>query len=461
MATFKVISPIDQSVYTERALATAVDIDAALARAAKAQTAWSAVPIEQRQKILLQAVDRFVARTQEIAEELTRQMGRPISQTPGEMRGFAERARYMIDIAPQALAPVQPSTKAGFTRFIRREPVGVVAVIAPWNYPYLTSVNAVVPALMAGNAVILKHSHQTPLCAERYAQAFEEAGLPDGVFQFLHLSHDDTERLIRDARIGFVSFTGSVAGGRSVRRALSERFVGMGLELGGKDPAYVRADADLAQAVENLVDGSFFNSGQSCCGVERIYAHADVYDCFVEGFVELTNMYQLGSPLEPATSLGPMVRTSAANAVRTQTAEAIQQGARALIDARRFPADRPGSPYLMPQVLVDVDHRMRVMTEESFGPVVGIMRVHSDTEALSLMNDSIYGLTASIWTRDAGVAQQLGARIATGTVFMNRCDYLDPALAWSGVKESGIGCTLSAMGYEQLTRPKSFHFRTN
>lgn len=460
MASLKVVSPVDQSIYAERPLAGAADIESALARAVAAQQRWHATPLEQRQQILTRAVDWFVVHTKEIAEELTWQMGRPLAQSPGEMRGFAERARYMIDIAPQAMAPVQPPMKQGFTRYVAREPVGVVAVIAPWNYPYLTSVNAVMPALMAGNVVILKHSHQTPLCAERYAQAFAAAGLPEGVFQFLHLSHDDTERMVRDARIGFVAFTGSVEGGRRIRQALSDRFIGMGLELGGKDPAYVRADADLDSAVENLVDGSFFNSGQSCCGIERIYVHADAYDRFVEGFVELTNKYRLGNPMEANTTLGPMVRASAAEFVRAQTSEAVRQGAKALIDTKHFPADRSGSAYLAPQVLVDVDHRMRVMTQESFGPVVGIMRVTSDDEALALMNDSPYGLTASIWTRDVEVARQLGERIATGTVFMNRCDYLDPALAWTGVKDSGVGCSLSVLGYEQLTRPKSFHFRT-
>ena len=459
-AVLKTISPIDGSVYVERPLAGAAQIDAALAKATAAQAAWKMAPVERRQEILRRAVDAFVAHGKEIAHELTWQMGRPISQSPGELRGFAERARYMIDVAPQALAPIRPEPKSGFDRFVRREPIGVVAVIAPWNYPYLTSVNAVVPALMAGNAVILKPSHQTPLCAERYAQAFAHAGLPDGVFQFLHLTHDDTERLITDARIGFVCFTGSVAGGHEVRRALADRFVGMGLELGGKDPAYVRADADVAHAVENLVDGSFFNAGQSCCAIERIYVHADVYHRFVDDFVALTNAYRLGNPLEPTTNLGPMVRASAADFVRGQIVHAVAHGARALIDPKRFSADQLGTPYLAPQVLVDVDHQMRVMNEESFGPVVGIMKVDSDAEALALMNDSEYGLTASIWSRDDAAALTLGEQIATGTVFLNRCDYLDPALAWTGVKDSGLGCALSVLGYEQLTRPKSFHFRT-
>ena len=314
---------------------------------------------------------------------------------------------------------------------------------------------------MAGNTVILKHSNQTPLCAERFAEAFQAAGLPDGVFQYLHTDHGDVAKMIGDARIGSVAFTGSVEGGHAVVEAARRRFLGIGLELGGKDPAYVRADADLDHAIENLVDGAMFNSGQSCCGIERIYVHEAVFDRFVEGYVDLVQRYTLGNPLDAATTLGPMVRTGAAQFVRAQIAEAIGQGARALVDAARFPANREGTPYLAPQVLVDVDHSMRVMSEETFGPVVGIMPVSGDDEAVRLMNHSAYGLTAAIWTGDVGAAIAIGEQIETGTWFMNRCDYLDPALAWTGVKDSGRGCTLSSVGYEYLTRPKSFHLRTS
>jgi acyl-CoA reductase-like NAD-dependent aldehyde dehydrogenase len=388
-------------------------------------------------------------------------MGRPIRYSPFEVERCAERARFMAGAAHEALAPVEPAPIEGFRRFIRREPLGVVLTIAPWNYPYLTAVNSIAPALLAGNAVLLKHSAQTPLCAERFAQAFDAAGLPAGVFQVLHCSHETSAYLIAaPGGVDFVAFTGSVAGGHAVQRAASERFIATNLELGGKDPAYVRADADLDHAIENLVDGAFFNSGQSCCGIERIYAHADVYDRFVEGVVALVEQYVLGDPRKPETTLGPLVKTSAADFVRAQTAEAVSAGAHALIDPKRFPADRAGTPYLAPQVLVDVSHGMRVMTEESFGPVVGIMRVRDDDEAVRLMNDSEYGLTAAIWTRDLDAAIAIGERIETGTWFQNRCDYLDPALAWTGVKDSGRGCTLSRLGYESLTRPKSFHLRT-
>ena len=297
-ATLKTISPIDGSVYVERRLATGTQIESALAAARKAAAAWRGVPVKDRAALMTRAVDAFVGRKAEIAEEITRQIGRPLSQSPGEVRGFEERSRYMIAVAPEVLADVQVGEKPGFARFIRREPLGVVFVVAPWNYPYLTAVNAVVPALMAGNAVILKHSAQTPLCAERFAEAFKAAGLSKGLFQFLHLSHDDTARLIGTDGIDFVAFTGSVAGGRAVQQAAAERFIGIGLELGGCDPAYVRADANLAHAIENLVDGAFFNSGQSCCGIQRVYVHADVHRKFLEGFVDLTKQYRLGNPLE-------------------------------------------------------------------------------------------------------------------------------------------------------------------
>jgi acyl-CoA reductase-like NAD-dependent aldehyde dehydrogenase len=457
--TQRTFSPIDGSLLVERELLDGAELHVAAARAKDAQARWRDVPLVERVALARAFVERFSARKDEISAELTRQIGRPIQQAPGEVRGLVERATFMTDIAPQALADVDVGDKAGFTRFIRREPLGVVLVLAPWNYPYLTAVNSIVPALIAGNAVILKHSDQTPLCAERFRDAMNEAGVPRDVFQIVHADHGAIGSLIMSGDVDFVAFTGSVAGGDAVQRAAAVRRVGVGLELGGKDPAYVRADADFGAAVENLVDGAYFNSGQSCCGIERIYVAEPLFERFVEAFVALTLKYQLGNPLDPSVNLGPVVRASAADFVRGHIREAVALGAKALIDPKRFVADAPGTPYLAPQVLVNVNHDMRVMNEESFGPVVGIMKVPSDDAAITLMNDSRYGLTASLWTSDEAAAVRIGDRLATGTVFMNRCDYLDPALAWTGVKDSGRGCTLSRFGYDALTRPKSFHLK--
>jgi acyl-CoA reductase-like NAD-dependent aldehyde dehydrogenase len=455
----RTFSPIDGSLFVERELLDVAELNAVAARAKLAQANWRNVPLAERIALARAFVERFAAKKDEISAELTRQIGRPITQTPGEVRGLVERATYMAELAPLALGDVDVGAKPGFSRFIRREPLGVVLVLAPWNYPYLTAVNTIVPALIAGNAVILKHSDQTPLCAERFRDAIHEAGFPRDVFQIVHADHTAIGSLIGGGGVDFVAFTGSVAGGDAVQRAAALRRVGVGLELGGKDPAYVRADADFNAAVENLVDGAYYNSGQSCCGIERIYVAEALYERFVEAFVALTSKYVLGNPLDEKVNLGPVVRASAADFVRGHIREAVAQGARALIDPKRFPSDAPGTPYLAPQVLVNVNHDMRVMNEESFGPVVGIMKVSGDEAAVALMNDSRYGLTASLWTSDEIAATSIGDRLATGTVFLNRCDYLDPALAWTGVKDSGRGCTLSRFGFDALTRPKSFHFK--
>ena len=457
---FTTISPIDGSVFVRRPWHQGREIEQALARAKNAEPGWKNTPLAERSALVSRAVDAFVAQKATIAEELTRQMGRPLRYTPGEVGGFEARARHMIHIAPQALADVVPEPIDGFTRFIERAPFGLVLVIAPWNYPLLTAVNSIVPALLAGNVVLLKHSQQTPLVAERLAEAFTSAGLPDGVFQFLHTSHEDSARLIADPAVNFVCFTGSVAGGIAVERAAAGRFIGVGLELGGNDPAYVRLDADLAHAVDTVVDGAFFNSGQSCCGIQRVYVHRSRYDEFIERAVALTHTYVLGNPLDPDTTLGPVVRTAAGNEIRGVIAQALAKGARSLVDTTRFAMDQANTPYLAPQILSNVDHSMKIMADECFGPVCGIMPVDSDEQALALMNDSPYGLTTAVFTQDEAAALALGRRLETGTFFMNRCDYLDPALAWTGVKNTGRGATLSQLGFEHLTHPKSYHLKT-
>jgi acyl-CoA reductase-like NAD-dependent aldehyde dehydrogenase len=454
------ISPIDGREVVRRAYSTEAQIAQALANAQGAQPEWHALGIEARGRIVAAAVDHVVAAKDEIARAITIQMGRPLRHAPLEVDGFAARARHMIEIAGDALAPIRAPAQPGFTRFISREPIGVALTIAPWNYPLLTAVNSIVPALMAGNTVILKHSDQTPLCAELLDRAFREAGTPRGVFQYLHASHDITQRLIRAPEIGYVSFTGSVRAGRAVEESAAGRFIGVGLELGGNDPAYVREDANLEAAVDMLVDGAFFNAGQSCCGIQRIYVARTVHDEFVERAVDLTQRYVLGNPLQPDTTLGPVVRARAAAQLRDVVAQAAGAGAVNLIDPSYFGNASEGSCYVAPALLTQVDHRMRVMNDECFGPVVGVMPVDSDEQAIALMNDSPYGLTAAVFTPDEEAALRIGRQLRTGTFFMNRCDYLDPALAWTGVKQSGRGVSLSSVGYEPLTQAKSFHLRS-
>ncbi len=456
MSALRCISPIDGSVFATREALDLAAAEAACAAAKAAQRPWAARPLEERVALVRAGVARLGEMGDEMVPELARMMGRPV-RYGGEWGGVNERASYMADIAAEALAPMVIEASDRFERRILREPHGVVLVIAPWNYPYLTAINAVAPALIAGNAVILKGATQTLLAGERLARAFHEAGVPADVFQNLYLDHEVTAGLIAGRRFGFVNFTGSVGGGQSIERAAAGTFTGVGLELGGKDPGYVMEDADLDAAAETLIDGAMFNSGQCCCGIERIYVHESLFGAFVEKAKAVVEGYVLGDPLDPATTIGPMANTRFAALVREHIADALAKGAAGVVDPARFADD--GGAYLAPQILTGVDHGMRVMREESFGPVVGVMPVSGDEEAISLMNDSDFGLSAALWTSDPERAARLGARIETGTVYMNRCDYLDPGLCWTGCKDTGRGASLSLLGYQALTRPKSYHLR--
>ena len=458
MATLTCISPIDGTAYASRETHARAQIADSLKATRIAQSAWARRSIPDRAGVVMAAVDALDAMNDDLVIRLAHMMGRPV-RYGGELAGVRERATYMAAIAEQALAPLEIENTDAFHRFIAHGPVGVVFVVAPWNYPYMTAINCIAPALIAGNAVVLKHATQTLLVGEHLASAFETAGLPDGLFTNVFLTHDDTSALIAQGSFDFINFTGSVNGGRALERAAAGTFTPMGLELGGKDPGYVRADANLDAAVDTLIDGAMFNSGQCCCGIERIYVHETLFDPFVEKAKAIVEGYVLGSPLEQDTTLGPMAHVRFANEVRAQTREALAAGARALIGTSAFDRDSGDTAYIAPQILVDVDHSMRVMRDESFGPIVGIMKVASDEEAIALMNDSNFGLTASLWTSDREAATQIGQQIETGTVFMNRCDYLDPALCWTGCKETGRGASLSTLGYRSVTRPKSFHLK--
>jgi len=459
MSKVSIITPVDGSTYATRPVCTDDHLDQAILRARTAQVEWAAATIADRGAACTAFVEAITSMNDDIVAELAWQMGRPVKFGAGEIRGFAERGHHMISIAEQSLAPITPDPIEGFDRWIAREPLGLILVIAPWNYPLLTAVNSIVPALMAGNAVVLKHASQTLLAGERLQQAAETAGIPSGVFTNLVLSHGQVGDALAANRFDRVNFTGSVEAGRTIERAAAGTFTEVGLELGGKDPAYVRADADLAFAAANLADGAFFNSGQSCCGIERIYVDRSIFGEFVDAIAAEGRALTLGNPTEADTTIGPMVTARAADGVRAQLDQAVAAGAKPMLSGASAWSATKGSPYLAPEILLDVDHTMPVMTQETFGPIVGIMPVDSDAEAVALMNDSAYGLSASIWTTDPAAARSIGGQVQTGTVFMNRADYLDPSLAWTGVKDTGKGITLSSLGYPMLTRAKSYHLR--
>ncbi|MEO9818714.1 MAG: aldehyde dehydrogenase family protein [Paracoccaceae bacterium] len=455
MTTLRCISPIDGSVFATRETLSKPQALEVANRAKTAQADWAARPLDERVALVRAGVAMIGKMNDEIVPELAHMMGRPI-RYGGEFGGFDERASHMADIATSALADIEVGEDATFKRYIKHVPHGVVFVVAPWNYPYMTAINSVAPALIAGNAVVLKHATQTLLVGERLAQAFQAAGIPKDVFQSVFLDHETTSDLIAENAFDFINFTGSVGGGKAMERAAAGTFTGLGLELGGKDPGYVMEDADLDAAVDTLIDGAMFNSGQCCCGIERIYVHESLFDTFVEKAVAIVTTYKLGNPLDTETTLGPMAHVRFADEVRAQVSEALASGAVAHIDT--FAQD-DGGAYLTPQILTNVNHDMRVMRDESFGPVVGIMSVKDDAEAIALMNDSEFGLTASLWTKDVERAVRIGDQIETGTVFMNRADYLDPGLCWTGCKQTGRGGGLSVIGYHNLTRPKSYHLK--
>ncbi|MCP4207614.1 MAG: aldehyde dehydrogenase family protein [Shimia sp.] len=449
------ISPIDGSVFAERPVLSTDEAFAAVKRAKDAQKAWAARPLQERVELVMAGVTAVGAMNDQIVPEIANMMGRPV-RYGGEFGGFNERASHMAKIAEESLADIQVGEDETFKRYIKRLPHGVVFVVAPWNYPYMTAINTVAPALIAGNTVVLKHATQTLVVGERMAQAFHSAGVPEDVFQNVFLSHGVTNELIAGNAFDFVNFTGSVGGGQAMERAAAGTFTGVGTELGGKDPGYVMEDADIDAAVDTLIDGAMFNSGQCCCGIERIYVRESLYDEFVAKAVAIVKGFKLGNPLDEDTTIGPMANVRFANEVRAQIAEALEAGATAHIETF---AEDDGGAYLTPQILTDVTHEMRVMRDESFGPVVGIMKVSSDEEAIALMNDSEFGLTASLWTKDVERAERVGNEIETGTVFMNRADYLDPGLCWTGCKNTGRGGGLSVIGYQNLTRPKSYHLK--
>jgi acyl-CoA reductase-like NAD-dependent aldehyde dehydrogenase len=456
--TLRVDDPFSGEVACELPLASEAEAMAAVDRAAAAQRAFAATPVRERAALVTRFAEALVARREEVARDISRQMGKPIAEARGEVGTCAARALHLASIAEETLADERLPEKAGFERFIAREPIGVVVDVAPWNYPLLTAVNVVAAAVLAGNGVVLKHSARTPLCAGHFARAFREAGAPEGLVEPLVAGHAVVAKVLARPEVGLAALTGSNAAGREVHRAAAGRLLPVVLELGGKDAAYVAEDADLAFAAPNLAEGAFYNAGQSCCGVKRVYVHRKVHGDFLAALLEAAKAWVPGDPSRDETTFGPLATPDAADGLARQVDEARAQGARVLTGGERATVSGRGR-FFLPTIVEGARRDLSIVQEESFGPVVVVERVEDDAEAVRRVNDSRYGLSASIWSRSEARAVALGRQLAAGTVFMNRCDYLDPALPWVGWKESGLGLSLSRHGLLALTRPKSFHLR--
>ncbi|KAK6432618.1 hypothetical protein LTR95_011211 [Oleoguttula sp. CCFEE 5521] len=442
--TLATVSPITNQIILTRQPPTDAQWAALPKTAQAAFLKYRKTSLAHRQSVISKALSLLNDRQHDLAKELTEQMGRPIAYGAKEVTTAVKRGEYLVKISETALADTPGEEEAGYRRWIRKTPLGVVVVLFPWNYPYLTLVNSLVPALLAGNAVVIKPSPQTPTIAERIVEIFKEAGLEDGVLQYFHSGN-----------------MGSVEGGLAVQKAVAGRVdCRVGLELGGKDPAYVREDVDLAWAAEEIVDGAVFNSGQSCCSLERIYVDAKVHDEFVKEVQKVLAGYRLGDPHDGQTHVGPVISNSAKARIQKQIDDAVSRGAKNATPENATFANPPADGnYIPPTLLTGVTHKMLIMKEETFGPLIPIVSVSSDDEAVALMNDSQYGLTASIWTKDVKKGEELAEDVEAGTVFVNRCDYPSPDLAWVGWKESGKGQTLSVFGFEQFSRLKSWHLK--
>ncbi|KAI1435399.1 aldehyde dehydrogenase [Xylaria sp. CBS 124048] len=459
--TITTISPTTNEPILSRTGVSALELETIPKVAAESFLTWRQTSLADRTIIVKKALGLLEKKKDQLAEEITVQMGRPIAYTGAEILTALKRANYMVKISEETLKDTEGEPENGFKRFIRKVPVGPVLIIFAWNYPYLLLVNSLIPALLAGNTVILKPSPQTPTIVEHVAEIFAEAGLPAGILQYFHCGSPlIMESVVRDPNVKLICFTGSVAGGLAVQKVASDRIVNVGLELGGKDPAYVRGDVDLDWAAAEIVDGSIFNSGQSCCAIERVYVDEKIYEPFIEAARKVLKGYKVGDPLEKDTQIGPVVSKRAKEIIEAHIQDALEKGATDATPENPTFSNFPSrGNFVKPTLLVGVNHSMRVMIEETFGPVISVMKVKDDAEAIQLMNDSEFGLTGSIWTKDTDKGYELAQQVEAGTVFVNRADYPSPDLAWTGWKNSGKGVTLSRYGFDQFVKLKNYHLK--
>ena len=456
MKQLPIHNPANGALIAHVAVDDAASVAAKAAHARAAQPQWAARPLAERRDCIQRFRAGIEADAETLAATLTAEVGKPIRQSHNELNGLLGRIDFFLAEVERAIATETVFHDAAMTERIDHDPLGVVANISAWNYPYFVGGNVFVPALLTGNAVLYKPSEYATLTGQHIARLLHAAGVPPDVFTTL-VGTAETGAALLEQPVDGVFFTGSAATGARIAAAVGARMIRLQLELGGKDPTYVCDDADAVAAAESLADGAMYNTGQSCCSVERIYVHERLHDAFVDAFVATVRGFKVGDPTDPATYIGAITRAPQLAVLEAQIADALAKGARLRAGGHRI--DRPGN-WFEPTVLTDVDHRMALMRDESFGPIIGIQRVRDDAEALALMNDTRYGLTAGVYTPDAARARAILGKVNAGSVYWNCCDRVSPRLPWSGHGDSGVGVTLSTYGIQTFTRPRAWHLRT-
>jgi acyl-CoA reductase-like NAD-dependent aldehyde dehydrogenase len=456
MSTLSIHNPATGDLITTLPADDAASVAAKYQAARAAQPLWAQRPLSQRKRCIEEFRAGVVRDLEHLARVMTQETGKPIRMSRNELNGLLPRIDFFLAEVDAAIAQETVHQESGLREQIQHEPLGVVANISAWNYPWFVGCNVILPALLTGNAVMYKPSEYATLTGQEIARLLHEAGVPRDVMACLVGAGEVGAALLAQPVDG-VFFTGSHATGQRIAEAVGKRFVKLQLELGGKDPTYVCDDADPKAAAESLADGAMYNTGQSCCSVERIYVHEKIHDAFVEHFVRTVRSFKRGDPMSEDTYIGAITRAPQLDVLDHQVADAQRKGADLLLGGRKAPG--PGNWY-EPTVMVDVDHDMAIMREESFGPVIGIQKVRDDEEAVRLMNDTRYGLTAGVYTPDEARARRILAQVHAGSVYWNCCDRVSPRLPWSGVGDSGVGLTLSKYGIQAFTRPKAWHLRS-